>query len=227
MVAVITGASGGIGYETAKCLMQEHNCQVIAISRNKEQLMKLQQDTGAEVIVFDLLQPLKELIEIIKDKTQYINYLINNAGVLINSPFKDCTQVEIDSVFRTNYTAPALLIKGLLSHFEANKPAHVVNISSMGGFQGSVKFSGLSHYSASKAALGCLTECLALEYQHTNIRFNALALGAVQTPMLEKAFPGYKAPVWPEEMGKFIADFVVNGWKFQNGKIIPVSLSTP
>lgn len=227
MVAIITGASSGIGYETAKSLSLDHNCLVVAISRNKNQLKKLHQETGAEVIVFDLLQPLKELIEIIKDKTQNINYLINNAGLLINSPFIAATNSEIDSIFRINYITPALLIQELLSHFEADKPAHVVNISSMGAFQGSVKFPGLSHYSASKAALACLTECLALEYQHTNIRFNALALGAVQTPMLEKAFPGYKAPVTPEEMGKFIANFVVNGWKFQNGKIIPVSLSTP
>jgi 3-oxoacyl-[acyl-carrier protein] reductase len=93
--------------------------------------------------------------------------------------------------------------------------------------QGSVKFSGLSAYSSSKAALVCVTECLAEELREKNISINCLALGAVQTEMLNEAFPGYKAPVSPSEMAGFIADFCLNAHKFINGKIIPVSLSTP
>ncbi|HYW96685.1 MAG TPA: SDR family oxidoreductase, partial [Bacteroidales bacterium] len=103
----------------------------------------------------------------------------------------------------------------------------VVNIGSMGGFQGSVKFSGLSHYSASKAALAVLTECLAVEYNQTGIAFNCLAIGSVSTGMLNEAFPGYDAPVKPEDMADFIYDFAVNGHRFMNGKILPVALSTP
>ena len=110
---------------------------------------------------------------------------------------------------------------------ETKTRGHVINISSIGGVQGSVKFAGLSAYSSTKAALACLTECLAEEFKDLNISFNCLALGAVQTEMLEEAFPGYKAPLTAWEMAEFISKFSVNANKVMNGKIIPVSLSTP
>jgi NAD(P)-dependent dehydrogenase (short-subunit alcohol dehydrogenase family) len=97
----------------------------------------------------------------------------------------------------------------------------------MGGVQGSSKFPGLSAYSSSKSALSGLTECLAEELKTKNIAVNCLALGAVQTEMLAKAFPGYKAPVTPSQMAEFICDFALKGQHFFNGKIIPVSSSTP
>ena len=105
--------------------------------------------------------------------------------------------------------------------------AHIVNISSMGGFQGSMKFPGLSAYAASKAALANLTEVLAAEFEEKNIAVNCLAIGAVETDMLFKTFPEYKAPLKAIEMAEYIADFSLNGHKYYNGKILPVALSTP
>ena len=97
----------------------------------------------------------------------------------------------------------------------------------MGGFQGSTKFAGLSAYSSSKSALSGLTECLAEELKDRNIAVNCLALGAVQTEMLGKAFPGYKAPLSAAKMAEFICEFALTGQLFFNGKIIPVSSTTP
>jgi NAD(P)-dependent dehydrogenase (short-subunit alcohol dehydrogenase family) len=97
----------------------------------------------------------------------------------------------------------------------------------MGGFQGSSKFPGLSAYSASKAALASLTECMAEELKSDGIHVNCLALGAVDTEMLRQAFPGYQAPVSSEDMARFIGEFSINQRTFFNGKIIPVSSSTP
>jgi NAD(P)-dependent dehydrogenase (short-subunit alcohol dehydrogenase family) len=105
--------------------------------------------------------------------------------------------------------------------------SHIVNISSMGGFQGSSKYRGLSYYSASKAAIGCLTECLAIEFSEAGIKVNCLAIGAVQTEMFEEAFPGLKAPVSASEMGRYVSEFALNGHKFFNGKILPVAISNP
>ena len=90
-----------------------------------------------------------------------------------------------------------------------------------------MKFPGLAAYSSSKGAVLTLTELLAEEYKEQQISFNALALGAVQTEMLEEAFPGYKAPVSAKEMADYIFNFAVTGNKFFNGKIIQVSSSTP
>jgi NAD(P)-dependent dehydrogenase (short-subunit alcohol dehydrogenase family) len=90
-----------------------------------------------------------------------------------------------------------------------------------------MKFAGLSAYSTSKAALCSFTELFAEEYKNSTIRMNCLCLGAVQTEMLEEAFPGYIAPVLPDQMAKFIVNFAENNADFMNGKIIPVSLSNP
>ena len=139
----------------------------------------------------------------------------------------DYSWEEIRQVFNINFFGPALFTKLLISNLGSIEPGHVVNIGGMGGYQGSVKFPGLSFYSASKAAIANLTECLAEEYKEYNISFNCLAMGAVNTEMLKKAFPGYIAPVEPDQMGKFIAEFAISGHKYFNGKVIPVSLSTP
>ena len=104
---------------------------------------------------------------------------------------------------------------------------HILNISSMAGFQGSTKFPGLSAYSASKAAIASLTECLASEFKETQITINCLAIGAVQTEMFAEAFPGYEAPMSPSDMAAFIKDFTIDGHMYFKGQIIPVSTATP
>ena len=97
----------------------------------------------------------------------------------------------------------------------------------MGGVQGSMKFSGLSAYSSSKGAVITLTELLAEEYKETGPSFNVLALGSVQTEMLEEAFPGFKAPLSATEMAQYIMDFFFFLNKYYNGKILQVSSTTP
>ena len=154
-----------------------------------------------------------------------IDVLINNAGLLINKPINDLSIADFEQLFEINVKSVFRLVKLLLPHF--NKNAHIVNIGSMGGFQGSAKFPGLSLYSASKGALAILTECLAEELKDRNIKVNCLALGAAQTEMLQKAFPGYQAPLSAAEIAEFIADFAIKAHHYLNGKIVPVSLSTP
>ncbi|MCH7657962.1 MAG: SDR family oxidoreductase [Bacteroidetes bacterium] len=156
-----------------------------------------------------------------------VDILINNAGFLRNIAFAETNSDTAERTFNINFFVPAQLIRLLLPLMGKNSRSHIVNISSMGGVQGSAKFPGLAYYSASKAALACLTECLAEEYKEHNIAFNCLALGAAQTEMLEEAFPGYKAPVTAKEMAVLVSDFAVKGQKYFNGKIIPVSGSTP
>ena len=107
------------------------------------------------------------------------------------------------------------------------KGSHVVTISSIGGIQGSIKFPGLAAYSSAKGAVITLSELLAEEYKEQQIAFNVLALGAVQTEMLEEAFPGYQAPISASEMADYIYNFSLTGNKFYNGKVLQVSSSNP
>ena len=156
---------------------------------------------------------------------KHVDVLINNSGYLVNKPFSELSLEDFKQSYDVNVFGVFSLTQVLLPFFK--KSSHVVNISSMGGVQGSAKFPGLAAYSSSKGALITLTELLAEEYKEKGPSFNVLALGAVQTEMLSEAFPGYEASCQPEDMAKFIADFGLKSHYFLNGKIIPISLSTP
>jgi 3-oxoacyl-[acyl-carrier protein] reductase len=233
MIVMVTGASRGIGFETVRYFARLRDCQIIALSRNAgglHQLTSFNKISVIHTINFDLnLLPDNPgtILNLIPKEIAHIDILINNAGTLINKPFQEFTGKEAEQMFRINSIAPALLTKELLPLMGGSTTTHVVNISSMGGFQGSQKFPGLSYYSASKAALACLTECLQEELKEYGIVFNCLALGAVQTEMFSEAFPGHKAPLSPSEIADFIGNFALNAHKYMQGKIVPVSRTNP
>ena len=223
MNVIITGASRGIGFELTK-LFSENGHSILAISRNIKSLEELKL-SNVIPFKFDLQQDDNNPIIKEIDKWSSVDIIINNAGTLINKPFVDITNKELNDIFQVNVFSPFRLIRDLIPYLSSD--AHVVNISSMGGVQGSAKFAGLSAYSSSKGALAILTECLAQEFSHTNMRFNALALGAVQTKMLEEAFPDFHAQISPHEMASYIFRFAVLDRELYNGKVLSVSFTTP
>lgn len=235
MNIIITGASRGIGFETAKILGKNH--RVLALSRNLNSLKKLKSSIqnnlsptgGIEIIKFDISdkKDLKDLATFVKKRFSPLDILINNAGFLVKKPFEKISDKDILETFETNLFGVIRLTQILLPFFKQANLPHILNIGSMGGFQGSAKFPGLSIYSASKAALACLSECMAEEFKEKKIAVNCLALGSAQTEMLSKAFPGYKAPLSAKQMAEFIGEFSISGQKYFNGKILPVSVSTP
>ncbi|HKK11714.1 MAG TPA: SDR family oxidoreductase [Flavobacteriaceae bacterium] len=222
---IITGTSRGIGHELVK-LFASAGHEVLSLTRNTKPVDDLHLDNVTS-IAFDLSKPegFVWVEDFIETNWGQVDILINNAGALINKPFSETTFSDFEKVYKTNVFGVAELIRAVAPFM--NKDGHVVNISSMGGVQGSVKFAGLSAYSSSKGAVITLTELLAEEYKETGPSFNVLALGSVQTEMLEEAFPGYQAPISAEEMARYIFDFALNGNKFYNGKLLQVSSSTP
>lgn len=233
MNIIITGASSGIGFETALEFSLQKENKIVAIARSAEKLRKLLEiarginpDCTLFPVEFDIVNDdYAALNPFLKERLGHVDILINNAGSLINKPFIETTEVDLGEMLQSNVISHFRMIQNVLPLLQSG--SHVVNIGSMGGFQGSVKFPGLSAYSASKAALHTLTECLAFELAETGIKVNCLALGSAQTEMLEAAFPGYQSPVMAFEMGKYVADFAKTGSKFFNGKILPVAVSTP
>jgi len=222
---IITGTSRGIGFELVHLLAnQGHN--VLALSRNALPVSNLHFDNIAS-FAFDLgkKEDYKKVEEYVSKEWKQVDILINNAGALLNKPFAETTMDDFEYVYKTNVLGVAEMTRRVLPFMK--KEGHVITISSMGGVQGSVKFPGLSAYSSSKGAVVTLTELLAEEYKETGPSFNVLALGAVQTEMLEEAFPGYQAPTTALEMAEYIADFSLNGNKYYNGKMLQVSNSTP
>ncbi len=235
MNIIVTGASRGIGFETALLLCQQGH-HVIAVARNGMGLEKLQlaarssnSDSRLMILSGDLTseKDIQELVYHSKALNSRIDILINNAATIINKPFEKITLDELRKVYEINVFAVFRLTQALLPLMGGVDVSHIVNISSMGGVQGSTKFPGLSAYSSSKAAISVLSELLAEELSDRNIKVNCLALGAAQTEMLAQAFPGYKAPVSAGEIAQWITWFAVNGHHYFNGKILPVSLSTP
>jgi NAD(P)-dependent dehydrogenase (short-subunit alcohol dehydrogenase family) len=225
MNIIITGASSGVGFEAVLELILSGNHKVIALARSQENLTRLAEiaaglnpDGILYPIAFDIVHDdydgLQQFITTHFDGR--VDVLINNAGVLINKPFTELLETDFVEMLQSNFIGHVRIIQSLYKLMPTD--SHILNIGSMGGFQGSVKFPGLSAYSASKAALHTLTECLAQEFAEFGIKVNCLALGSAQTEMLEKAFPGYESPVMA---------FEITGHKFFNGKVLPVAVTTP
>ena len=221
---IITGTSSGIGFKLAQ-IFSEKNFKVISLSRSSN-VVKIG-SKNIDHLSFDITSndDHHKLINYCKTNKIEIDILINNAGLLINKTFKELTIEDFKKIYEVNVFGVVKLIKNLYKFFSSD--AHIVNISSIGGLIGSSKFKGLTAYSSSKGALNVLTEVLSEEYKDSDLSFNSLCLGSVQTKMLEKAFPGYKAEVSPIEIAAFIFDFSVNGNKLFNGKVIPISKSNP
>lgn len=222
---LITGTSRGIGLELCQVLAKNASNQIIALSRKISS--KLKDLPNVSCYSVDLTQPesVRAVAEKIGKKHPKIDIVIHNAGAIVNKPFAEITAEEFDYVYKVNVFGVVALNQAILPSM--TEGGHVVTISSMGGIQGSMKFPGLSAYSSSKGAVITLSELLAEEYKEQGIAFNVLALGAVQTEMLEEAFPGYQAPLNPENMAEYIADFALNGNRYFNGKVLQVSSTTP
>lgn len=223
---IITGTSRGIGFELVQ-LFASAGHQVLSLSRNEKPIAVLGlKNVTAISFDLDVEDDYKKVSQFVSQQwSNKVDILINNAGLLVNKPFQELSKQDWLQVYQVNVFGVAELTKTVLPYMSTG--SHVVTVSSMGGIQGSMKFPGLAAYSSSKGAVITLSELLAEEYKEQQIAFNVLALGAVQTEMLEEAFPGYEAPLKPIEMANYIFDFSLTGNKYYNGKVLEVSSTTP
>ncbi|MCX6181619.1 MAG: SDR family NAD(P)-dependent oxidoreductase, partial [Bacteroidetes bacterium] len=149
MNVVVTGASNGIGYEVVKEFVKQKASKIYVISRNADKLNYLKEECksigSAEFVVLPM-----DLSDFNTDKLKVaigekaIDILINNAGSLVNAPFQEITSKQLEEVYKTNVFAPFLISQALIPNLRQSKIAHIVNIGSIGGVQGSSKFPGLS-----------------------------------------------------------------------------------
>ena len=221
---IITGTSRGIGYEMA-LLFANAGHNVLAISRKTPQILIDHENITCLPIDISDENQLQQVNDFVSKTWKKVDILIHNAGSLLHKNFTEITTQEFQNIYKVNVFAVAELTKICIPFME--KGSHVVTISSLGGIQGSMKFAGLSAYSSSKGAVITLSELLAEEYKENGIAFNVLALGSVNTEMLQEAFPGYEAPLSAKEMADYIYNFALIGNKYYNGKVLQVSSTTP
>jgi 3-oxoacyl-[acyl-carrier protein] reductase len=221
---VITGASRGIGFELMKlCASHEH--KVLGVARSLPIEGGNWEFVNADISETEAL--VAEIKKIHGASHARLRVLVHNAGQVLNRNFEAITDVQLQQLWEVNFRAPFTLTRSLIVWLGAADAAHVIYVGSMGGFQGSVRYSGLSAYSAVKSAGASLMESLAAEYAETGIRFNALALGAVQTEMLQESIPDFKAGLKPFEMAHYIYTFMMEGYKVMNGAVIPIRRGNP
>ncbi|MFW5757648.1 MAG: SDR family oxidoreductase [Bacteroidota bacterium] len=228
MHIIITGTSRGIGFEVLRRFLEDNNHKIIALSRNISSLVIFKNNPSVRFFPFDIMKR-EDHTKLMNETNSFldgkVDILINNAGVLINKPVAGLSPLDYDIMFNTHVKGVFFLIQKLLPKLTPG--SHIVNIGSMGGYQGSKKFAGLSLYAASKGALSILTECLAEELKPDKINVNMLSLGAVDTEMLQEAFPGNINGMDVKKLSVFIKDFAQKGQYLFNGKNIPVASTTP
>ena len=218
---LVIGASRGIGKELVSQFAAK-GLETFGFARSLENVS----NNNVHYIHLNLLSPtIKTDFEKATEHIGSIDYLIHNAGFIAVKPFLELSREDIQNCYQVNVMSVMEITQICLPRMK--RGGHIVMISSIGGFQGSSKFPGLAAYSTSKAALVSLTELLAEEFKNSGVSINCLCLGAVQTEMMEEAFPGYIAPHQPAEIAEFIVDFTLNNGKYFHGKIIPVSVSNP
>ncbi len=222
----ITGVGRGLGRALVDRYLLREDTNVIAVTRDPvKAIPEFADHPRLTIVVADIVTEAgrKRLAHVV-EAAGGLDVLIHNAGRMVFKPFLDITGEELRSVYEVNVFAPFQLTQAVLPLCKA---CHVVNISSIGGVDGSLKFAGLSAYSSSKAALNNLTEMWSEEFKDSRHVFNCLAMGSIGTEMFREAFPGVSAALDTDTMADYVADFSFRAPDVMRGKIISLSISNP
>lgn len=188
-VALITGASRGIGRAIAECLAQDGFYVVINYRSNdklaEEVLNKIIENGGkGEILKGDIssFSESKEIIDKIIKSQGKIDVLVNNAGITKDQLLLRMTEEEFDSVLNVNLKGTFNCIKNITRSMMKNKSGKIINITSVVGISGNI---GQSNYAASKAGVIGLTKSVAKEFASRGIQVNAVAPGFIETDMTD------------------------------------------
>ena len=182
-VAIVTGASRGIGREIAKEL-SEKGYKVIANYNTSKEMAKSLQQENPEIDIFKAdvskREEVKQLVKYVIEKYKKIDVLVNNAGISETKLFTDVTDEDWNKIISNNLYSTFCVTQEVVKNMIHNKNGCIINISSIWGIVGS---SCESIYSVAKAGVDGMTKSLAKELGPSNIRVNSIAPGIIDTEM--------------------------------------------
>lgn len=198
-VAIVTGASRGIGAEIAKALAK-NGAQVVATYLQSpkyiEEVVKDVEENGdfAVAIKADVSNPVdsQKLVDEVYQRFGKIDILVNNAGITKDRSFRKMTKEDWDEVLNVNLTGAFNTTKAVIDYMLEKKFGRIINISSIVGEAGAF---GQTNYAASKAGLLGFTKSLALETASKGITVNAICPGYIGTEMVEAMPPDVKESI--------------------------------
>lgn len=186
-VIIITGASRGIGKETAKLLAKAGNKVIANYNKSEQQAHELQEELKKENITIDIFkadvskrEECKKIVEYAINKYKKIDVLINNAGISMWGPFTDITDEQIEKIIKVNLYSAIAMTQEAIKYMIREKNGCIINMSSIWGIVGA---SCEVAYSITKAGIDGLTKALAKELGPSNIRVNSIAPGTIETEM--------------------------------------------
>lgn len=225
-LAIITGASSGIGLATARILAARH-WRIALVARDAARLEQarasLHDPDAHPVIPADLAEhdAADRVVAAALSQASRVDAIINNAGLAPLLPIDRHDEALLQRLFAVNAIAPARAIAACWPHFVNQRAGVIVNVSSLATRD---PFPGFFGYAASKAAVNLLAQSAAKEGAAHNIRAFAVAPGAVETPMLRALFDTVSLPpascLAPDDVAKLIVDCVEGRQDHQNGKTI-------
>ena len=208
MIALVTGASRGIG-ETIALQLAQDGYDVALVGRDSSSLeavaAKLPAGVKSAVITADL-ENVEEAERIVKETVAAfggLDLLVNCAGLSHKGSFTTVSPAEWDRIFAVNARAPFFICQAALPYLKASEKPIVINIASVVGFKG---YEGQSVYSSSKHALTGFTKVFAKEVQPFGIRVHLISPGGVATEMVKKMRPDIDADelIQPEEIAEIV-----------------------
>ena len=224
-VAIVTGASSGIGRAVAEMLARR-GARVVIVARTAAKLAAIAAPFGDRMVpvVGDVsdLADVERAFSMCETRFGHCDIVVNNAGAIDVEPLIDTTLEQWRRMFAVNVEAVFLTCRRALPSMIERGRGAIVNVASISGIPGPEKFPGFVSYCASKAAVISLTESLAVEIKSSGVRVNAVSPGSVDTPMWAEASGGAPASMTPAEVAETILFLASDRSRPMNGQNLHV-----
>ncbi len=183
-LALVTGASGGIGEATARLLLEAGYAVACGYHAHAERVRALGAHPDAFAVRIDISrrQSVKAALKAVERHFgRSVDIIINNAGIIDETPFEKITDAQWDRMLQVNLRGAFFILQETIGHMRKKRWGRVINVASIGGQWGGMK---QVHYAAAKAGLINLTHSIAKLYARDGITSNAVSPGLVDTPMI-------------------------------------------